>query len=235
MKRRFLNIILIFVIFFGLNSISYTSERDMANKIFRGDFKSFFIGTIIEEDNKDFIIKIDSTFMGKELDKLQVKKFQKYTFSVLKPAKNDIIVAILKNDGKLDETWIFKATSTNYKSLYLANDEDPDNEDFILFQNYINAGDYIEDREVTSKKENKNDEKEKEEKKDIIDENNKIKNKENSFEEFEKKTNAIYYFIKSPIKLIVIGTIFIVIFFVYSSSRNYRSDLEKDDFDDDNR
>lgn len=225
MKKKILHLFLILTIIFSIGSNLYAENRDMANKIFNGDFKSFFIGKISEMDNKSFIIKIEKTFMGKDLDVIQVKKFNEYSFSELAPHKNDIVVAILKNDDTIDETWVFKATSSNYQTLFLANDKDPKNEDVILFQNYINSGTYIEDRTATS------DDK-KQEKKEVEKEVEKPKKTtESDFSDFDKKTEVFYSFLKSPIKVIGIGVIFVAIYFVLNSSKNFRKDVEKDDFD----
>ena len=57
------------------------------------------------------------------------------SYSVLTPVKGDYFVGILKKDNTLDLTWIFKATSGNYETLYLANDKDPENSEVKLFQN----------------------------------------------------------------------------------------------------
>lgn len=238
MKNKIVKIVLLFLIFFSFTNRIFANENeDRANAIFQGNFKSFFIGTIVEDDNKSFIINIEKTFMGEELERIQVKKFKAYTSSILIPTKGDIVVAILTNDGEIDDTWVFKATSTNYQTLYLANDNDPDNKDVILFQNYINSGEYIQDKEAIKKIEDKQNKKK--EKKDVkIEEESKnsdgdknVKNTTSDFTDFEKKSEVIFSFLKNPLKVIVVGCIFFVIVYVLKTSRNYRSDSEKDDFD----
>lgn len=232
MKNKFLNIFFALIIIFSFATVSNAENRDMANRIFNGDFKSFFIGRIVEEDNKSFIIDIEKTFMGQELHSIQVKKFSEYTFSDLTPSKKDIIVAILKNDDTIDETWIFKATSTNYQTLFLANDKDPENEDFVLFQNYINLGTYIEDKNATSKKE----EIKKDEKTNIQSLESK-KATTSDFSEFDRKSKIIFSFLTNPVKVVGVGIVFVVIFYVLNSSKNFRRESEKDDYFDeyDNR
>lgn len=242
MKNKFKGILLIITLFlsiFMFSKINSANIEDMPNRIFRGEFESFFIGTIIEEDNKSFIIEINKTFMGKELEKIQVNRFNEYTFSNLKPQKNDIIVAILNYDKQININWVFKSTSTDYEILYLADDKDPDNKDLILFQNLINTGQYIEDKEQIKKIEE--DKEKKEEKKTEISTNTSLTTKKapplSDFSEMDKKLDIIFKFLKSPVKVFFIGLMFLAIAYVTISSKKYRDEVEKEDFygEDDSR
>lgn len=112
---------------------SFCSNEGRANRLFNLEYKSFFIGTIIKENNDKFTIKVDRVFIGDNIKDIEVDKFYNYSYSRLIPQKDDHIVAVLNNDNTLDLTWIFKVTSTNYKTLYLACDLDEENEDVKLF------------------------------------------------------------------------------------------------------
>nr|WP_307991566.1 hypothetical protein [uncultured Niameybacter sp.] len=58
--------------------------------------------------------------MGEIADEeIIIDKFDAYYGTSDKPADEDIIVAILVNDHQLDDSWVFKCTSEDYKKLKL--------------------------------------------------------------------------------------------------------------------
>ncbi len=226
-KKFFKNSVLIFFIFFIFLTCSFKTfaiNESRANRLFNLEYRSFFIGTIIDDSNEKFKIKIDRVFIGDKISTIEVDKFYKYSYSVLIPQKKDHIVAVLNRDNKLDLTWIFKATSTNYKTLYLANDLDENNEDVKLFQKFINDGEYIlnlEEGKLNFKDKNNTKEKNNNEKlKDI----NKKADKE-----FEDKMNSIYSLLKNPILFIFSVILFLVIFYCLRSRKKFREEVEKDE------
>ncbi len=257
MKNKFLNIkyiiervLIVFLItVLSFNFVSKNSfaddNFDRANRIYDMDYRSFFIGNIVDDSNGKFKVKITTIFLGENLDEIEVPKFKEYSYSRLVPAKGDYFVGILKKDNTLDLTWIFKATSGNYQTLYLANDKDPHNAEVKLFQNMINKGEYVpnldeieknkrlEANKYTKPKDDfsKNyDELTEEEKKQRIEAVN-----EKSEEDYKKRMEAISDFVKNPVMLIVPGILFLLIFYVVRSKRKFLKEMEErinDDYND---
>ena len=151
-----------------------------------------------------------------------MEKFESYSYSRLYPQKGDYIVAILQNDDKLDLSWVFKATSSNYKTLYLANDKDPENKEVKIFQHLINQGEYIPKQEEIE--ENRKREEAKKSKSNIGENKNSEQTQtieeinKKADDEFQSKVEYIYSLFRNPIVLVVPGIIFIVILYVV----NYR-------------
>lgn len=249
MKNKFLNIkniinkvLIIFLIsilsFNTFNRISFADNNfDRANQIYDMNYRSFFIGKIVDDSNGNFKIKITTIFLGENLDEIEVPKFKEYSYSRLVPEKGDFFVGILKKDNTLDLTWIFKATSGNYQTLYLANDKDPHNAEVKLFQNMINKGEYVpnldeieknkrlEANKYTKPKDDftKNyDELTEEEKKQRIEAVN-----EKSEQDHKKRMESISNFVKNPVMLIVPGILFLLIFYVVRSKRKFLKEMEE--------
>lgn len=227
--KKFLLVILILVVSNSLFFTSFCSNEGRANRLFNLEYKSFFIGTIVRDNNDKFTIKIDRVFIGDNIKNIEVKKFYNYSYSRLIPQKVDHIVAVLNNDNTLDLTWIFKATSTNYKTLFLACDLDEENEDVKLFQKFINDGEYVlnldQDNPNFKNKINKDtkivSEKTDQEKLDDID--------KKANQEFENKMKLIYSFLKRPRLLILSTVLFLTIFYCLRSRKNFRKEVEEDE------
>ena len=149
----------------------------------------------------------------------------------------------MKKDNKLDLSWIFKATSGNYQTLYLANDKDPHNAEVKLFQNMINKGEYVPNLDEIEKNKrleankyskpkddfSKNyDELTEEEKKQRLEAVN-----EKSEQDHVKRMETITGFLKNPVMLIVPSILFLVIFYVVRSKRKYLKEMEEkfDEYD----
>ncbi|MCI5997804.1 MAG: hypothetical protein PT934_05840 [Peptoniphilaceae bacterium] len=233
MKRRFLTVIIFVVLFcfsFLSKNVLNADNFDRANQIFDINYKSFFIGTIVEDDGKKFNIEVNKVFLGEDIKNVEVKKFYEYSYSELIPQKGDYIVAILKKDDSLDLSWIFKTTSTDYKTLFLANDKDPNNNEVKTFQYLINEGKYIPDMaqiEKNRKKvENEGKELNKDEQKKVLDA---VNRKDNA--EYEEKLKSIYKILANPILLIVPGILFFAIYYVVRSRKNFLKEMEDKDND----
>lgn len=228
MKRRFLiEIIFTFLFCFSFLSknILNADNFDKANQIFDVNYKSFFIGTIVKDDGKKFNIEVNKVFLGEDIKNVEVKKFYEYSYSELIPQKGDYIVAILKKDDSLDLSWVFKTTSTDYKTLFLANDKDPNNKEVKTFQYLINEGKYIPDMaqiEKNRKKvENEGKELSKDEQKKVLDA---INRKDDA--EYEEKLKSIYKILSNPVLLIVPGILFFAIYYVVRSRKNFLKEME---------
>ena len=245
--EKFLVLFLIFILSFKfVSKNSFADDNfDRANRIYDMDYRSFFIGNIVDDSNGKFKVKVTTIFLGENLKEIEVPKFKEYSYSRLTPAKGDYFVGILKKDNTLDLTWIFKATSGNYQTLYLANDKDPDNSEIKLFQNMINKGDYVpnldeiernkrlEANKYSKPKDDfkKNyDELTEEEKKKRLEAVN-----EKSEKEYKERMEAIASLIKNPVMLIVPGILFLLIFYVVRSKRKFLKEMEErinDDYND---
>nr|WP_307906026.1 hypothetical protein [Clostridium botulinum] len=104
--------------------------------------KGLFIGKIIDTSDKKFTIEPITVMMGNIKDKqIKIKKFDKYYGTNTTPKKNDYIVARLTDVNKIDEFWIFKTTSSDYKTLKLICN--PTYDMILRYQKYINNGDYF--------------------------------------------------------------------------------------------
>ncbi|WP_288868132.1 hypothetical protein [uncultured Parvimonas sp.] len=236
-KVLVLSIIFIFSFSFTSKNSFADDNFDRANRIYDMDYRSFFIGNIVDDSNGKFKVKVTTIFLGENLKEIEVPKFKEYSYSRLTPAKGDYFVGILKKDSTLDLTWIFKATSGNYQTLYLANDKDPDNSEIKLFQNMINKGDYVpnldeiernkrlEANKYSKPKDDfkKNyDELTEEEKKNRLEAFN-----EKSEKDYKERMEVIGNLLKNPVLLIVPGILFLAIFYVVSSRRKYLKEMEE--------
>ncbi|MGY0371955.1 hypothetical protein [Clostridium sp. JNZ J1-5] len=57
-----------------------------------------------------------------EQSEVQIEKFDKYNGANNKPKVGDFIVAVLLGENKIDDTWVFKNTSDDYKTLKLVSE-----------------------------------------------------------------------------------------------------------------
>ncbi|WP_461614988.1 hypothetical protein [Clostridium sp. Marseille-QA1073] len=115
---------------------------DMPESIMLGEQKSLFIGKITDIDTNLYNIKPLTIMMGSiEETEVQVKKFDKYYGTNDNPKIGDVIVAVLLDDNKINDTWIFKCTSEDYKTLELISEP---YEMVLRYQQYINEGMYFE-------------------------------------------------------------------------------------------
>lgn len=237
--KKVLVLSIIFIFSFSFTSkISFADDNfDRANRIYDMNYRTFFIGNIVDDSNDKFKVKITTIFLGENLKEIEVPKFKEYSYSVLTPVKGDYFVGILKKDNTLDLTWIFKATSGNYETLYLANDKDPENSEVKLFQNMINKGEYVPN--LTEIEKNKRleanktakpkddfkknyDELTEEEKKNRLEAFN-----EKSEKDYKERMEVIANLFKNPVLLIVPGILFLAIFYVVRSRKKYLKEMEE--------
>ena len=112
MKKKYLIIILTLICFSSL-----TWAGDIPESIMLGKHKALVIGKLsIKED----IYKVmpSTVMMGEVLgEEITVNKFDTYYGSNDKPLDGDIIVAVLIDDHQIDDSWVFKCTSDDYKTL----------------------------------------------------------------------------------------------------------------------
>jgi len=132
--------IIIFIFLLFTSTIVFAG--DIPESIMEGNQKALFIGRITAINNDTFSI-IPSTIMmgGIQQSQIEIKKFDKYYGADNKPKTGDIIVAVLLEDNKIDDLWVFKCTTEDYKTLKLVSEK---YEMVVRYENYINEGKYIE-------------------------------------------------------------------------------------------
>ena len=115
---------------------------DIPEGIMLGHQKALFIGEITSI-TEDTIIIIPSTIMMGSIEEseVEIQIFDNYYGTDKKPKIGDYIVAILLDDNKIDDEWIFKASSDDYKSLNLVSER---YDMVIRYEEYINDGKYFE-------------------------------------------------------------------------------------------
>ena len=72
---------------------------------------------------------------------VQIKKFEKYLGTDDKPKVGDFIVAVLLDENKIENDWIFKSTTSDYKTLKLVSIKSGV---ITRYEKYINEGKYFE-------------------------------------------------------------------------------------------
>lgn len=115
---------------------------DIPEAIMMGDQQALFIGKITDI-NTDTITIVPSTIMMGSINysEVKVKKFNRYYGVNDVPKTNDFVVAVLLDENTIDETWIFKCSSENYKTLKLISKQ----YDMVTrYESYINEGKYFE-------------------------------------------------------------------------------------------
>lgn len=135
MKKKCLIILLTLICFSTLNWAG-----DIPESIMLGEHKALFIGKLsIKQDR--YTIMPSTVMMGKVPDDdFTVNKFDAYYGSKDKPSDGDIIVAILVSDHEIDDSWVFKCTSDDYKTLKLVSER----YDMVeRYEKYINEGEYF--------------------------------------------------------------------------------------------
>lgn len=135
MKKKYLVIILVFICFSSL-----VLAGDIPESIMLGENKALLIGKLsIQADM--YTITPSTIMMGEVLaEEITVDKFDSYYGTADKPLDGDIIVAVLINDHQIDDTWVFKCTSEDYKTLKLVSERYNIVE---RYEKYINDGEYF--------------------------------------------------------------------------------------------
>jgi hypothetical protein len=110
-----------------------------------GKQKALFIGRITAI-NTDTLSIIPSTIMMGSIQQseIEIEKFDKYYGADNKPKTGDVIVAVLLEDNKIDDLWVFKCTTEDYKTLKLDTQNSEKYDMVGRYQQYINEGKYFE-------------------------------------------------------------------------------------------
>lgn len=114
---------------------------DVPESLMNGNQKALFIGTITAESLETYTIIPHEIMMGSiEETEIEVKKFEKYYGTSDAPSVGDYIVAVLMDEYTVDDSWIFKCTSLNYKKLKLVSEK---YNMVKSYEEYINKGEYF--------------------------------------------------------------------------------------------
>ena len=132
--------VIILILLLSINTNVFAG--DIPESIMLGEQEALFIGEITNVDTNLYNIKPLTIMMGSiQKAEIQVKKFDKYYGTDDNPKIGDVIVAVLLDDNEINDTWIFKCTSEDYKTLELISEP---YEMVIRYQQYINEGRYFE-------------------------------------------------------------------------------------------
>lgn len=114
---------------------------DIPESIMLGEQQALFIGGISDYGDETYTITIIDLLMGHVSEsQISVKKFSYYG-NTLEPKIGDYVVAVLIEDNSIHNSWIFKCTSTDYRTLKLVSR----NYNMVKrYEQYINQGKYQE-------------------------------------------------------------------------------------------
>lgn len=137
--RKFFFISLVILLLFVSRNVY---AGDIPESIMSGNQKALFIGKITAI-NKDTYSVIPSTVMMGDIDEteISIQKFDKYYGTNKKPKVEDFVVVVLLDENNVDDTWIFKSTSDDYKTLKLVSES---YDMVVRYEKYINEGKYFE-------------------------------------------------------------------------------------------
>lgn len=143
MNKKYLVIILAFICFSSL-----VLAGDIPESIMLGEHKALLVGKLsIQADM--YTITPSTIMMGEVMaEEITVDKFDSYYGTVDKPSDGDIIVAVLVNDHQIDDSWVFKCTSEDYKTLKLVSERYNIVE---RYEKYINDGEYFKAQQKLNK------------------------------------------------------------------------------------
>lgn len=138
MTKKIAIVISLLLLFISTNVFA----GDIPEGIMLGHQKALLIGEITAI-NEDTISIMPSTVMMGSIaqSEVQIQIFDNYYGTDKKPKTGDYIVAVLLEDNKIDDDWVFKATSDDYKSLNLVSEK---YNMVVRYEEYINEGKYFE-------------------------------------------------------------------------------------------
>ncbi|MFN7249839.1 MAG: hypothetical protein ACK4M9_03520 [Anaerobacillus sp.] len=133
--------------------LSYTNvfvfAGDIPEGIMEGNQKALFIGEIKFINTDTFSIIPSTIMMGNiEQSEIEIEQFDSYYGTNDKPKTGDFVVAVLLDDQTIDDMWIFKTTSDDYRTLKLISEQYPM---VVRYEQYINEGKYFEAQEKLEK------------------------------------------------------------------------------------
>jgi hypothetical protein len=132
--------VVIFTLFLLINTNVFAG--DIPESLMLDQHKALFIGKITAINNSTYSIRPSTIMMGTiQQSEIQIKKFDRYYGTNSRPKTGDFIVGVLLDDNKVDDLWVFKSTSGDYKTLKLVSEQ---HNMVVRYQKYINEGKYFE-------------------------------------------------------------------------------------------
>ncbi|MBS4803743.1 MAG: hypothetical protein KIC47_07235 [Clostridium sp.] len=136
-KKIFITIVMLLLF---MNTNVYAG--DIPESIMAGNQKALFVGKITTITKDSYSILPSTVMMGNiQQSEISIQKFDKYYGTNDKPKVGDFIVAVLLDENKVDDTWVFKSTSDDYKTLKLVSEP---YDMVVRYEKYINEGKYFE-------------------------------------------------------------------------------------------
>ncbi|MFU7515731.1 hypothetical protein [Clostridium sp. HCS.1] len=136
-KKIFITIVML-VLFMSRNVYA----GDIPESIMSGNQKALFIAKITTINKDSYSILPSTVMMGSiQQSEISIQKFDKYYGTNDKPKVGDFIVVVLLDENKVDDTWVFKSTSDNYRTLKLVSEP---HDMVVRYEKYINEGKYFE-------------------------------------------------------------------------------------------
>lgn len=185
-----------------------TFAGDIPEGIMLGHQKALFIGEITSI-TEDTIIIIPSTIMMGSIteSEVQIEIFDNYSGTDKRPEIGDYVVAVLLDENKIDDKWIFKTSSDDYKSLNLVISEKYGMA--VRYEEYINDGKYFEAQKKIDEEKTESIDSRDVEEDEIEPIDSKILGKENALKLENSKTQSDI--INNKLVLGAISIIFIII------------------------
>lgn len=114
-KKVIIGIIILLIV-----PISVVFAGDTPESLMSGHQKALFIGEIISTNDQKTLIEPLTIMMGSiSVEEIFVDNFDKYYGTNNKPTTGDYVVVVLLSDNEINESWVFKSTSSDYKTLEL--------------------------------------------------------------------------------------------------------------------
>lgn len=136
-KKIFITIVML-LLFMSTNVYA----GDIPESIMSGNQKALLIAKITTINKDSYSIIPSTVMMGSiQQSEISIQKFDKYYGTNDKPKVGDFIVIVLLDENKVDDTWVFKSTSDDYKTLKLVSEP---YDMVVRYEKYINEGKYFE-------------------------------------------------------------------------------------------
>ena len=111
---------------------------DIPESIMLGEQQALFIGEIVAENEDTYTLSSLDILMGEVEKDINVEKFNYYG-TTDSPKIGDYLVVVLIEDNKINDTWVFKATTSDYRTLRLVSEK---HNMVKRYEKYINEGSY---------------------------------------------------------------------------------------------
>ncbi|MGV8154667.1 MAG: hypothetical protein ACLKAO_10190 [Alkaliphilus sp.] len=138
MVKKVVTVVVMFLILCTLTVLA----GNIPESLMLGEQKALFIGELVSTNEQGSIVKPLTIMMGNiPTEEISVESIDKYYDTEEVPTAGDFIVVVVLSDNDIDNFWLFKATSSDHKTLELVSD----NFNMVeRYQEYINTGAYFE-------------------------------------------------------------------------------------------